>query len=121
MVEILIKNAAGYLEACWVNGNPDNPNTLDFSSDMGHVKDGGDEQKYSVKDIGLDYHYHYGLKPIKVPASLVSFQKKTLLWSVCGVENEENEGYLFDGEERFWETDDGKWAVSDEYVESLTL
>ena len=88
---------------------------------MGHVKDGGDEQKYSVKDIGLDYHYHYGLKPIKLPASVVSFQKKTLLWSVCGVENEENEGYLFDGEERFWETDDGKWAVSDQHVESLTL
>ena len=40
---------------------------------------------------------------------------------MCGVENEENEGYLFDGEERFWETDDGKWAVTDEYVESLTL
>ena len=120
MVKILIKNAAGYLEACWINGNPDNPNTLDFSSDMGRVKDGGDE-KYSVKDIGLDYHYHYGPKPIKVPASVDSFQKKTLLWSVCGVENEENEGYLFDGEERFWETDDGKWAVSDQHVESLTL
>ena len=74
-----------------------------------------------MKDIGLDYHYHYGLKPIKLPASVVSFQKKTLLWSVCGVENEENEGYLFDGEERFWETDDGKWAVSDQHVESLTL
>ena len=78
-------------------------------------------KKYSVKDIRLDYHYHYGLKLIKVRASVVSFQKKTLLWSVCGVENEENEGYLFDGEERFWETDDGKWAVSDQHVESLTL
>ena len=44
MVKMLIKNAAGYLEACWINGNPDNPNTLDFSSDMGRVKDGGDEK-----------------------------------------------------------------------------
>ena len=87
---------------------------------MGHVKDGGDT-KILCEGYWIELSLSLQHQAFKAPASVVSFQKKTLLWSVCGVENEENEGYLFDGEERFWETDDGKWAVSDEHVESLTL